>query len=370
MDSLSANKSFGPASAATPASITSWQSLPVTWWSVVGVLFLVVQLLIWGKWLMSDGFTPTLPPPVGDDYGLGRLYFVRAFEAAGIIGTIAALWHWVWRPFRKEGRLTTDGMAMLIMPLLWFQDPYLNYTAPWFSYSSIFLNFGNWVGHTPGALSPNVGVMPEPIIVASCGYIFMVAVPILVVLSAMRAWKRRYPESSSFVIFAVGMGGGFVYDFIVEGAACFGGLWSYWGSIQSLCIFGGHYYQFPLYEPVLWGGYSGILANILYWKNDKGQTYSERGLERLKISSTKKEFVRFFAMFGLFSVLMLAVYNVPAQWFATHGDRMPADTPQHLRNGICGEGTPFACPGPGVPFNRGTEGYIVTPEMTLEKGTP
>ncbi|WP_437339720.1 spirocyclase AveC family protein, partial [Mycobacterium colombiense] len=43
------------------------------------------------------------------------------------IGIPIALWWFIIRPWRRERRITLDGMLMVSMGLMFFQDPLLNY---------------------------------------------------------------------------------------------------------------------------------------------------------------------------------------------------------------------------------------------------
>ncbi|MFA5938923.1 MAG: spirocyclase AveC family protein [Sinimarinibacterium sp.] len=347
------------------ASVAGDASVAIKWWAGVGALFLLFQLYVWGSWILSGDFTPT-PAPANDET---RRFWIKAFEYFCIVASSSTLYWFTIRPIIKYRRLTTDGIVIGVAPLLWFQDPGGLYVTQWWTYSSHFTNYGNWITHVPGAITPNANLVPEPVFAASSMYIWLVGIPFLIILGAMRAWKRRYPTSSPMTIFMVGMVCGFIYDFIAEFPACQVGLWAFTGAIQKWSIFGGHWYQYPIYEMFLWGGFAGASANVLYWTNDKGQTFVERGLEKVKAGPVVKGAMRYLAFLAIFQLLYLFVYNMPAQFFAMNGDPMPADTPAHLRPGVCGEGTQYACVGPGVPLNRagprvdGQPALIVTPEM-------
>jgi hypothetical protein len=340
---------------------------PIKWWAGVGILFLIFQIYVWGSWIMSAEFVPT-PAPVGDDV---VHFWIKVLEVSSALIAIGCLYYFTFRPLIRERRLTTDGAIIGVIPLLSIQDPFGIYIAPWWSYSSHFTNFGNWISQVPGAVSPNAHLVPEPITAISTMYVWLVGVPILIILATMRWWKQRYPESGAASIFFVGIFTGFIYDVIVEGAGCQVGIWAFTGAIQKWSIFGGHWNQYPLYEMVFWGGWCGLAANVMYWTNDKGQTFVERGLEKLKASPLAKGWIRYFAILGFFQVIYLCAYNIPIQFFAINGDPMPADTPAHLRGTVCGEGTSYACPGPGIPLNRvgpradGQAGALVAPDLTV-----
>lgn len=351
---------------ATQASVAGRTSLPVVWWAGIGVVLALFMLYVWGSWIMSPEFVPT-PGPANDE---ARHFWIKAFEIGGFTSSVALVYWFTIRPVIKYRRLTLEGAVIGVGPWLWFQDPSGLYVAPWWTYSTHFTNFGNWITHVPGAITPNANLVPEPVFAASSMYVWLVSVPILLILYAMRSWKRRFPKSSPMTVAMVGLLCGFFYDFAAEFPACQIGLWAFTGAIQKYSIFGGHWYQFPLYEVVFWGGMAGVSANFLYWTNDKGQTFAERGLERLKASAAVKGTLRYFAILAVMQLSILFVYSIPIQFFAMNGDPMPSDTPAHLRPGVCGEGTLYACPEAGVPINRrgnradGQPLVVVTPEMT------
>ena len=93
-----------------------------------------------------------------------------------------------------------------------------------------------------------------------------------------------------------------LFDMVLEMALIrFTGIYAYPGSIRSLSLFAGHWYQFPIYEAIFFGGWWGLCAVLLYFKNDKGLTWVERGVEKMefcKRSNFRKGMVRAVAVIG------------------------------------------------------------------------
>ncbi len=107
-------------------------------------------------------------------------------------------------------------------------------------------------------------------------------------------------------------------------------------------------------ETVLFGGLAlGAIACLSYFRDDRGRTIVERGLDRLKAGDKARQTLKFFAIYGAVHIGFVVLYMVPQQWFATHADPFPAGYPSYLINGMCTGGADGkTCPGPGVPMPR------------------
>lgn len=99
---------------------------------------------------------------------------------------------------------------------------------------------------------------------------------------------------------------------------------------------------------MLWGLVVVATASLRYHRNDRGESYVERGSERLKLSTKGRAAVRFLAVVGAVNSLFLA-YDVARMWTSLQVDAT-TEQPDYLLNDVCGDGTPVECPGPGVPI--------------------
>jgi hypothetical protein len=150
------------------------------------------------------------------------------------------------------------------------------------------------------------------------------------------------------------------------------GIVSYPGAISWLTINHGHYYQYPVYEGVMGGVFFASYACLRYFKNDKGQSVAERGIDEVKVTQKKKSGLRVLALVGIVNTLMLILFSIPVQFFALHADPWPQDVVKrsYLTDGFCGPGTTYACPGPAIPIPRpdsahvSTDGKLVVPAGT------
>src|SRR5581483_1235875 len=95
----------------------------------------------------------TLPGPTPVPFRMKAA--VVAMSIVGVVGLIGMLYQVVWRGYRREGRLTTDGLLCLAFASLFWQDPIVNYAQNWVGVNAWSLNFGSWASHIPGALSGN-----------------------------------------------------------------------------------------------------------------------------------------------------------------------------------------------------------------------
>ena len=147
---------------------------------------------------------------------------------------------------------------------------------------------------------------------------------------------------------ATAIGAAFVIDLLLELAFIRTGMYAYGGAVQSLSIFGGTRYQFPVYEAVFWMPVWGILGSLRYFRDDRGRSLLERKADNLQGGEGKRNVVRILAFCGLVNVLLLG-YNLSFTAMGVWGGPTP-DMPSWLRNGMCGEGTAYDCPAPGLPI--------------------
>jgi hypothetical protein len=237
----------------------------------------------------------------------------------------------------------------------------LNYVQTQGTYNSVFVNFGSWAPQVPGWLSPNGNRYPTPIFGLIPVYISGLILLCMITNGIMRKAKFRHPNLGTPGLMLVCVGTIVIFDFIFEGMFFARlGFFVYPSAISWLTLFHGHYYQFPIYEAVFAGTLFGSFACIRYFKNDRGQSVAERGLERVRVSPPKKTWLRFFALSGLCNVCFIVFFNIPMNFFALHASAWPQDIMKrsYLTNGFCGPTTSYACPGPAIPIPRPDSAHI------------
>jgi hypothetical protein len=334
---------------------------PVHIWAAIGGALLLLQLYVWIRWVTGPYFQrvpsgPSDPP----------MYMKAFLTMNGVIvcvGLPIAIWWFIVRPWRRERRITLDGMLMVSMGLMFFQDPLLNYFNTWCTYNTWLWNRGSWSPYIPGWVSPDSPghQVPEPLLINAPGYTAGVLVITIFGCWVMRKIKARWPGISNMRLILVTFAFTFVLDFVMEAGFMLPfGLYTYPGSIRSVTVFADTYHQWPIYEGLMWGGVQAALCSLRYFTDDRGRTIAERGLDHVRGGVAKQQFVRFLAVFAAVSSCFFFIYNVPAQWIGMHSDPWPAD---HLKrsyfNGdTCGAGSDQPCPDPSLPIPTRRSGFI------------
>lgn len=331
------------------------------WWAALGALVVVFEIVILARWVSGPLFEPV---PVGpSEVPTYMKVAIIFFEVTCIPVALTCIYFLVVKPWRRDGKLSVDGALTIAFATLWFQDPLSAYSGHWFTYNSWALNFGSWVNSIPyatGKAAPGAMVV-EPILIMPGVYVWTFVLTMFLGAWVMRSARNRWPQVGSVTLAMACLVVMWVFDTIFEGVIFMPlGIWEYPGGHFN--IFAGRYFQFPLTEALTAGSLMAAIAILRFFKNDRGETLADRGLESLKVSDRRKSVLRTLAMIGAVQTLMFVLYNVPNTWTATRSGEWPADLQQrsYLTNGICGEGTDQMCPGPAVPQfrnnNRDPEG--------------
>jgi Spirocyclase AveC-like len=329
----------------------SWR--PVIGWATAGAVLLAFEAVVLARWVFGPNFKSTPPGP--DQISPGHQTFFTALQIAVPLAALVALYFWVVRPWRREGRLTTDGMFTLSAGMVFFWDMSMNYTSVSLLYNSHLVNRGAWAnGSWPGWISPNANYLPESLFITIPGYVALVFSQVVLVLWILREIKARWPRlgtTASVVFIFVGL---IVVDTIIETILLRTEIYAYPGAIRPITLFAGHTYQVPLSETVLFGGVAlGAIACLSHFRDDRGHTVVERGLDKFRVGPKFKQLIKFLAIFGAVHLAFLVLYMVPQQWFAVHSGPFPSGYKSYMINDMCASGGDGrSCPGPGVPMPR------------------
>lgn len=338
-----------PAAAATPrAGDASMGRL----WVAIGALWLALMAWVWGGWIVSGDFKAN---KLGSSVAPHSYkVFIHSVEVFAVAVTLWILWRFVLSGRLRTGSLTFDGLFFLACWTLFFQEPWINWTSYQFMYSTVGINFGSWTSHIPLWSSPNSQLVPVPIVWAGTAYLWLVAIPAYAGSRLMSALRARHPGIGFFRLIGTTFAAYVVFDLILETVIVRTQLFSYASTVPSLTLFAGHKYQFPLYETVSWCSTYLGLACIHHFRDDRGRTFVERGIDALRIGGRRRTFARWLAVMGACQLVMLFTYNIPyAYWGLRAGPTPKSLVDATWRNGgVCGPGTRYACPNPHDPLAR------------------
>ena len=170
---------------------------PIHIWATIGGAILAFQLYVWIRWLTGPNFE-RVPAGVSDPPTLMKVV-LTTWTAVIIIGLPISLYYFIVRPWRRERRITLDGMLLVSCGLMFFQDPLLNYFNTWSTYNTWMWNRGSWVQDIPGWQSYGEPgrMMAEPLLMNAPGYSFGVLLCTILGCWVMRKAKQRWPNISN-----------------------------------------------------------------------------------------------------------------------------------------------------------------------------
>ena len=337
----------------------------------LGAAFLAFQLYIYTAWIVSGDARRT---PAGSDPIPGWMRVVaNGWQVAALLGLAFFLWVFLFRPMRRRGHVSLEGLIALAVLSVYWQDPLMNIFQNQFTYNAAFVNLGSWAEHIPGWLAPRGGRIAEPLLWTMPMYIIYMGGFTFLGSAIMRRVRQRRPHFGVGGVIAVAAMTFVVLDFTTEPVFLRMGLYIYTGVIPWATLFHGHYYQFNMLE--------GLASALDFWtpwaclhffRNDKGETLVERGLSQLRCFGWRRTGLRFLAISGAFNAIMLVLYSLPLAIVGLYAGPWPDDIQQrsYMTNGICGPGTSYACSGPGRPINRpdslhvSPDGRLIVPEGT------
>ena len=342
---MSANKT----TSATP--ITSRRTNPALLWALLGLAFISFELFVIARWIGSDNFRPVPYDPASVPALTQQVITITQWLSPLVTAFIVI--KFLLLPWIRERRPTTDGMLVIAYFFLWFQDPLGNLISTQLYYSAAWINRGSWtLGSFPGWISPNGNHLPEPILVMGFGYLWLGFCSAIAACKVMQWTRNQFPHTSNLELILVALTVGIALDITAELALMLAGTFAWPGAIKGLTLFYGEPYQFPMTEGVLFGATIVSGGVLRFFRDDKGATVVERGIERLSMGSSGKTTVKFFAIFGFMHLFMALVYSLPmaiSSMYTTVNQRFPS----HLENGMCVVGqNKDQCPGPGVAMPR------------------
>lgn len=274
--------------------------------------------------------------------------------------SVGIIYWFILRPLIRRQPLPWDGFFVgAFLTLAW-----QNYGINWFgwvsTYNAVAVNRGSWYNYLPLWLAPNAQSFAE-----NPGVTFGFWAPWMVTCIWICVWmkvcQRRWPHLGKVGIFVWGLVAAALFDIVAENFWLRTGTYNYAGAIHGpWLLFQGHYYQFPLYEPILFGACWAGTAAVRYFRNDRGESLAERGIEHVHLGRRAKGLVRFLALAGILNVLLLTYNLTFATLHLRYGGTWPRDIQKrsYFTQELCGAKTDRACPGTGVPIPRPDSAYL------------
>lgn len=342
-------------------------------WAAFGAIALVFILFVVIKWVAGPYFkkVPSGPdePPTWMNVAL------TIWQIVGVVVALGFLYWFVIRPWRRDGRPSTDGLLVIACFILYFQDPLGNYFNHWFAYNTTLIQYGSWVNEIPGWLAHGEPgkMLTEPLVFTGAFYVWAFFGLAVVGSWVMRKAKARWPQMGPFSLILVAFAVLVITDLVLEGLIMMPlGAYHYGGAHEPM-IFSGTYHQFPIWEALFAGALFTGLAALRYFRNDRGETIAERGLGKLGLSQRRKTLLSFLAIVGATQAIMLGTYNIPVAIFiGAHTEAWPKSIQErsYFTSYLCGEGTDYLCPHPDLPNDRGDNAVHVGPNgrIVVPKG--
>lgn len=318
-------------------------------WAFFGAIVVLFTSYVLINWVTGPNFeaVPAGPTPVPD-----------AIKLAGSVITFAGfpvmfylIYRFVWKVWRQSKTVTAEGLLLIwFATFSWFMDPFANLFTPFFTYNSYFPNMGSWVADIPFWQSVTAGspgaMQAYPMLFIVTAYVWGLWGVVATQAWTMRKMRARWPAMSNVTLIWWSYWWGFAVFMLLEIVYMRCGMYGYHAAIPSLTLWYGEYYQFPIYEAAFAGLWCLGYASLLYFRNDKGQTIVERGVERVKAGNTSKIGLRFLAMTALATVIYMTSYNIP-YWILNISTNEPwpksTQAESYWTNGVCGPGTNAHC---------------------------
>jgi hypothetical protein len=301
------------------------------WFALIGAGILFVEI-----WTLAAWFSDR-PHQVNQFATTGSVnwYACTIYESVVLVVAIGVGFN-VVRGCVREGRLTFDAMFVLSGMLMFWADANPNFFAPVLLYSSNFVNVNSPQGHMPFAINPAIGSMPDPILITipleSCGLLAAA-----MGIGAVAGWlRRRHPAISTQKLIGLLVLGGAVVEILVELPMVAFGLWTYTTPAAiSIPLGGGR--RLSLIEIVAGTSFFLLPALVRLFKNDRGETLVERGLQGKRPAA--RAALLFLAMYSFTELLAWGPALVPDLLSSLYERPWP-----HLANYLVND----TCDAPGI----------------------
>ena len=307
-----------------PGVSGAWSGLA---WAALGFVLLMYAVFGWTQWITSEHFTPA---PVGpDEFPFANLIALRMLEVVSVVGCALVMWFIVIRPWRETGQPSFPGILVLGAFPAVFWDQTVSYRHFTGAFNAYAVQFGGWGSFIAGAATDtHTG---EPLLWTVPQFVIGPAVALLGVVYIEWLRKRR-PGISNLAAFLALLPLACLLSFVMEVGILFRltQAGAYVRTWESLTLWAGTQYQFPLYEPLFFSTWVFGFVYLHLTYRDRGTTFLHKGLERIQHPGTRTA-VLFLASAGFQSVWCVAAYFGPWALQAVHADSVLTNLPSYLQ---------------------------------------
>lgn len=281
------------------------------------------------------------------DVGSMSWWATKFLEAVVIIGSILVIRYLIGDCRQQRRFLTFNVMFCMAGFTMFWLDQQPAMIAPTWLPSSNFVNLNSTCGHTPWiVVNPQCDKVVDPIMFDFFLETFCCLGIALLIGRYVSRLRERNPGISNLRVFAVIMLWGMFAEFLLEAVVAVPfHAWNYPPGPLSVPM--GHGFSYPIVELFDVAAWFGLFAAVWIFRNDKGETVAERGLERHRPSVRKG--LTLLSLYTLIQFISFAPGNGPLTVWALYEHHWPK-LPTHIVNGFCdnlpGERTAYGpCPG-------------------------
>lgn len=301
-----------------PGSVGRTAGGSVSLWALLGMAWILFVGQAWLRWVSSDaefGPAPILGP---DTFSGTALVVLRVIEVVSLMIAAGTIWTFLIRPWRREGRLTLDGMIVIGSLLASGIDPLINYFHYTFAWNAHALNAGSWLAFFPlhqGATRYAEGVawfIPQYLYLG----IGLAAIECKIIL----ALRRRHPGIANIRSFAIASIAILMIDIAIEQLFIRTEVYAFPRTWSAFTLFAGTPFQFPVYESIFVMAYAAGFTYLRMSAHDSadGLPWLHRGivrwLPRLQMP------VKLLAVIGFCAVWAALSYFLPWSWMSVNPD--------------------------------------------------
>jgi len=301
-------------------------------WAVVGLIWTALCVKVITGWVTGPDFGPA--PVLGPDVmGDGKVVALRALEVLSVLVLVVSAWKLAWIPWRRTRKVSIEALMIVGGVLAFVADSFLNVYDFLFSFNANSVNLGAWSASLPFHHADVPTGYGEALLWGLPMYVYFCSALGALGLALRARARARWPEASETLLLT-GMWLFFlVFDFVVEVAIIrLTEAYSFVRTQESLTLWAGSQYQFPVYESICVAfvamGFAAVRMSAD--ASPDGLSFVERGLPDLPRRT--RAVARTLAAIGYAAVVLIICYHLPFNWLSLGGGSV-ADLPSYLTPG-------------------------------------